>query len=204
MYALAKETGTIVEIAYDPKISHTKDYIQALGSKILKESDPRLEVTHISLSDKVESSQKNALTDGPPGFPQIFPELPPQEQMMDMLYGKGHVFSYPKNDSVEKLSKIPRVAQSLPIQTQFHYEDKESDSAFSAMVGCSDSAVSTSFQVGTSFDPPAGDSRVGKLSRRRPPSWKRKAQTVKAVPNRRNSAASSLTPNEKGGKSKLG
>lgn len=56
------------------------------GSKILKESDLRLEVTHISLSDKVESSQKNALTDGPPGFPQIFPELPPQEQMMDMLY----------------------------------------------------------------------------------------------------------------------
>lgn len=32
MYALAKETGTIVEIAYDPKISHTKDYIQALVS----------------------------------------------------------------------------------------------------------------------------------------------------------------------------
>lgn len=56
------------------------------GSKILKESDLRLEVTHISLSDKVESSQKNALTDGPPGFPQIFPKLPPQEQMMDMLY----------------------------------------------------------------------------------------------------------------------
>ncbi|KAF3575789.1 hypothetical protein DY000_02033201 [Brassica cretica] len=122
----------------------------------------------------------------------------------DLDKGKGHVFSYPKNDSVEKLSKIPRVAQSLPIQTQFHYEDKESDSAFSAMVGCSDFAVSTSFQVGTSFDPPASDSRVGKLSRRRPPSWKRKAQTVKAVPNRRNSAASSLTPNEKGGKSKLG
>ncbi|WZY88362.1 uncharacterized protein LOC106448180 [Brassica napus] len=296
MYALAKETSTIVEIAYDPKIFHTKDYIQALvsfetkkstkllikwllkkgvtvniefeyerihkrcfhclcltheklkcpllmkGPKILKESDPRLELMHISLSDKVESSQKNALTNGPPGFPQLFPELPPQEQMMNMLYvshsddaerhasiflvkqsladqgklhvatltrltsdldkGKGHVFSYTKNNSVEKLSKIPRAAQSLPIQTQFHSEDEKLDSAFSAMVGCSDSAVSTSFQVGTSLDPPACDRRVGKMSRCRPPSWKIKAQAVKAVPNRRNTAASSLTLKENGGKSK--
>ncbi|KAH0928932.1 hypothetical protein HID58_014659 [Brassica napus] len=170
---------------------------------------------------QVESSQKNALTNGPPGFPQLFPELPPQEQMMNMLYvshsddaerhasiflvkqsladqgklhvatltrltsdldkGKGHVFSYTKNNSVEKLSKIPRAAQSLPIQTQFHSEDEKLDSAFSAMVGCSDSAVSTSFQVGTSLDPPACDRRVGKMSRCRPPSWKIKAQAVKAA-----------------------
>ena len=29
MYALAKEVGKVEEIAYDPKVSHTKDYIRA-------------------------------------------------------------------------------------------------------------------------------------------------------------------------------
>lgn len=32
MFALAKETGRVIEVAYDPKISHTKDYVRALVS----------------------------------------------------------------------------------------------------------------------------------------------------------------------------
>lgn len=167
MYALAKETGTVVEIAYDPKISHTKDYVRALvsfdtekpakasrkltvkkgvtvniefeyerihkrcyhclcithekpkcpalrkGLKSIKEVPPVVEPTQQIPMERDENNQRSVPEDGPPGFPLLFPELPPQEQRMAMLY-VSH------SDDTERRARIQRVKQSIADQGKSH------------------------------------------------------------------------------------
>ncbi|XP_018460757.2 uncharacterized protein LOC108831734 [Raphanus sativus] len=167
MFALAKETGRVLEIAYDPKISHKKDYILALvsfdtekpakasrkltvkkgvamtigfeyerihkrcfhchclthekpkcpllrkGHQIVKEPAPALELMQQNSEDSAESSKCPARESAPPGFPTMFPELPPEERKMAMLY-------ISHSDDTERLARIQRVKQSIEDQGRSH------------------------------------------------------------------------------------
>ncbi|KAH0935710.1 hypothetical protein HID58_012827 [Brassica napus] len=133
--------------------------------------------------------------EGPPGFPPLFPELPPQEQKAAMLY-ISHA------DATERQARIMRVRQAISDQDQTHkprpalslplIRDEASDSALSGFVGSQELAVTTGFQIGlSSTTPSSGDSITPKQQRRRPPSWKRKAQAGKgASPSNRISKSS--------------
>lgn len=141
MFKLASEVGKVEEIAYDPKISHTKDYIRALitfdtekpakasrkltvnkdgatvtiefeyerihkrcfhclgishekvrcpmlkrGASLQAPSSAAPENKPPDTKERVESSHRISPLEGPPGFPPLFPELPPHEQKATMLY----------------------------------------------------------------------------------------------------------------------
>ncbi|KAL0699701.1 hypothetical protein Bca4012_055823 [Brassica carinata] len=271
MFKLASEVGKVEEIAYDPKVSHTKDYIRALitfdtekpakasrklsvkneGTVIIGFEYERIhkrcfhcyrlshektrcpilrggpkrpipsgalpEITETAFPDTGESSRGKSIIGGPPGFPPMFPELPPQEQKAALLYishsddterqarilrvrqaiaeqgqshvatltkftsnldkGKGHVFSYPDSDSLEDPTDLSGSAISLPVKVNTKVFEKVSDSDCSETSATSAPAITTGFQMGLSSKfPSAGDSSGAKQARRRPPSWKRKAQ----------------------------
>lgn len=293
MFKLASEVGKVEEIAYDPKISHTKDYVRALitfdtenparatrkltvkkdGTTVTIEFEYErihkrcfhcLRITHEKIrcpmlrrganprvpssaepenkaqdiEERVESSQKNSPLEGPPGFPSLFPELPPQEQRAAMLYishadtterqarimrvrqaisdqgqshvatltkltanldkGKGHVYSYPEDSQPVKQAKHTRQALSMP-----NPQGEVSDSALSGVVGFPGTAVTTGFQIGlSSTTPSSGDSCAPKHQRRRPPSWKRKAQASKQPLSSNLASEATTTPLETGGKRK--
>ncbi|KAF3596365.1 hypothetical protein DY000_02023871 [Brassica cretica] len=191
-----------------------------------------------SLLGRVESSHRNPPLEGPPGFPPLFPELPPQEQKAVMLYishadaterqarimrvrqaisdqgqthvatltkftanlekGKGHVYSYPEDTQTMQTLKKPRPALSLPLIC-----DESSDSALSGVVGSQELAVTTGFQIGlSSKTPSSGDSITPKQQRRRPPSWKRKAQASKGASPSNRISKSSAPQLESSGKRK--
>lgn len=131
MDRLASEVGHVKEIAYDPKVSHTKDYIRALitfdtekpakasrkltiskdktvsiefeyerihkrsfhyhrlthekfkcsmlrsGSKAVSPTSTPSSSSEKSVSGTAPSIAKKATLEAPPGFPPMFPELPP-------------------------------------------------------------------------------------------------------------------------------
>ncbi|XP_018435701.1 uncharacterized protein LOC108807987 [Raphanus sativus] len=167
MYKLASEIGHVEEIAYDPKVSHTKDYIRALitfdtekpakeSRKLTVSKDATVTIkfeyerihkkcyhcfhlTHEkfrcpmlrkgpkptpptvatpSCSEK-SSSEVNPLVtrkstmEGPPGFPPLFPELPPQERKAALLY-------ISHSDTTERQARIMRVQQAIEDQGQTH------------------------------------------------------------------------------------
>lgn len=136
MYKLASEVGKVEEIAYDPKVSHTKDYIRALitfntdnpakaarrlnlpndGGSVLIEfeyekihkrcfhclklthekircsmlrKDPRPSKVRTTVREVPQSNTQlvkstgvsvPVSTDGPPGFPSLFPKLSEQDR----------------------------------------------------------------------------------------------------------------------------
>ncbi|KAH0862116.1 hypothetical protein HID58_079327, partial [Brassica napus] len=86
MHTLASEIGHVDEIAYDPKVSQTKDYIRALDSTV--------------------SPAGPVLRDAPPGFPNLFPELSNEDRKMVMLY-------ISHSDEAERLARIQRVRQGI-------------------------------------------------------------------------------------------
>lgn len=271
MYRLASEVGHVEEIAYDPKVSHTKDYIRALITfdtekpaksyrkltvskdvtvtiefeyeRIHKKCFHCYRLTHekfccpslrkgpsAKLPNNPSSSNgertptenspivaKEAPLDGPPGFPAMFPELPPQERSAALLYishsdeterqariirvrqaieeqgqshvatltrfttnldkGKGHVFSYP---DLEVNSSPPLLLQQSASK-EIGDQNELSASSCSGVAENSTPTISTGFQIGVSSKhQSAGDSSGAKAPRRRPPSWKRKAQAGKA------------------------
>ncbi|XP_009110851.3 uncharacterized protein LOC103836353 [Brassica rapa] len=157
MFRLASEVGTVDTIAYDPKVSHTKDYIRArvcfnldnpakatrkldLKSggtvtiefeyeKIHKRCFHCLRLTHEKIrcpllrgrnsKDKqiaepsdhqpnlaVPPPKPMLITEGPPGFPPLFPELSKQDLKMAMLY-ISHA------DETERRARIERVRQGI-------------------------------------------------------------------------------------------
>lgn len=65
------------------------------------------------IEERVESSHRNPPMEGPPGFPPLFPELPPQEQKAAMLY-ISHA------DATERQARIMRVRQAISDQDQTH------------------------------------------------------------------------------------
>lgn len=293
MFRLASEVGKVEEIAYDPKVSHTKDYIRALitfdtekpakaSRKLMVKNDGTMVtiefeyerihkrcfhclcITHEKvrcpllrrgatrqdpntaspesrvqdIEERDESSHRNPHNKGPPGFPPMFPELPPHEQKAAMLYishadateiqarimrvrqaisdqgkthvatlmkftanldkGKGHVYSYPEVTQSAQIIKQTIPALSLPI-----IRDDVSDSAFSGVVGSQGLSVTTGFQIGlSSKTPSSGDSNAPKQQRRRPPSWKRKAQACKGASPSNRISKSTAPPLESSGKRK--
>ncbi|KAF3596401.1 hypothetical protein DY000_02026519 [Brassica cretica] len=134
MYLCAKKIGRVIEFAYDPKVSHTTDYVRA---KVAFTADsPAFEAKNLNLPsgdvvvieyeyEKIHkrcfgcfrltheksscpySKKKNlrlvskdaapitkdpvtslieGRLEGPPGFPLLFPELPPEERRMAIQY----------------------------------------------------------------------------------------------------------------------
>ncbi|KAL0873727.1 hypothetical protein Bca101_023432 [Brassica carinata] len=161
MYKLASEVGKVEEIAYDPKVSHTKDYIRAritfnvdnpakasrrlnipTGGSVLIEFEYEkihkrcfhcLKLTHekircpmlkkdsrsskVQTSDREEPQPSNQLvkstgaivpisSDGPPGFPSLFPELSEQDRRSAMMY-VSHA------NETERNARIQRVRQAI-------------------------------------------------------------------------------------------
>ncbi|XP_048599851.1 uncharacterized protein LOC125579971 [Brassica napus] len=153
MYALAKEVGKVKEIAYDPKVSHTKDYIRAKilfnvdnpakafrrlevskdatvtiefeYEKIHKRCFHCLRLTHEKLRCPLlrkgaqkgnpmphtsrivnEAPVATKLLEGPPGFPQLFPELSKEDRKMALLY-------ISHSDETERKARILRVQQGI-------------------------------------------------------------------------------------------
>ncbi|KAG2270101.1 hypothetical protein Bca52824_064656 [Brassica carinata] len=171
MYKLASEIGMVEEIAYDPKVSHTKDYIRALvsfrtenplkasrnltipdkvitieyeyekihkrcfhclrmthekircpllrrgnsrdnarGSSQLGEAhtkDPaQLSETYVNHQVAVQPNVREALLDGPPGFPLMFLELSRQDRKMAMMY-------ISHSNETKRLPIIERVKQGI-------------------------------------------------------------------------------------------
>ncbi|KAH0884277.1 hypothetical protein HID58_060373 [Brassica napus] len=188
------------------------------------------------IEERDESSHRNPHNKGPPGFPPMFPELPPHEQKAAMLYishadaterqarimrvrqaisdqgqthvatlmkftanldkGKGHVYSYPEVTQSAQIIKQTIPALSLPI-----IRDDVSDSAFSGVVGSQGLSVTTGFQIGlSSKTPSSGDSNAPKQQRRRPPSWKHKAQAGKGASPSNRISKSTAPPLESSGK----
>ncbi|KAF2536557.1 hypothetical protein F2Q68_00021032 [Brassica cretica] len=89
--------------------------------------------------------------------------------------GKGHVYSYPENNQPSQHLERSRPVFSMPL-----VQNELSDSSLTGVNGLPGAAVTTGFQIGLSAKTPlSGDSSVSKQQRRRPPSWKRKAQMVK-------------------------
>ncbi|CAN7014871.1 unnamed protein product, partial [Brassica rapa subsp. trilocularis] len=112
--------------------------------------------------------------------------------------GKGHVYSYPEDTQSTQTLKKPRPALSLPL-----IRDEASDSALSGFVGSQELAVTTGFQIGlSSTTPSSGDSITPKQQRRRPPSWKRKAQDGKGASPSNRISKSSAPQLESSGKRK--
>ncbi|KAG2331652.1 hypothetical protein Bca52824_002832 [Brassica carinata] len=136
MFALAKEIGKVEEIAYDPKVSHTKDYIRAKITfntvtiayeyeKIHKRCFHCLRLTHEKIrcpmlrkggaNSKIVSPDPKALSlvpvaseklDGPPGFPVLFPELSKEDRKMALLY-------ISHSNETERKARIQRVQQGI-------------------------------------------------------------------------------------------
>lgn len=153
MDRLASEIGKVEEIAYDPKVSQTKDYIRALITfntnnpakasrklnvpqggtvtiefeyeKIHKRCFHCLRITHEKIkcplwrrgnnrelkSMEGPSSSPVAVVppivrDGPPGFPNLFPELSSEDRKMAMLY-------ISHSDATERMARIQRVRQGI-------------------------------------------------------------------------------------------
>ncbi|KAF3489963.1 hypothetical protein F2Q69_00054833 [Brassica cretica] len=241
MFKLASEVGKVEEIAYDPKISQSKDYIRALITfdtekpakasrkltvnkdgatvtiefeyeRIHKRCFHSLGISHEKVrcpmlkrgaslqapssaapenkapdtEERVESSHRISPLEGPPGFPPLFPELPPHEQKAAMLYishadaterHERHVYSYPENNQPSQHLERSRPVFSMPL-----VQNELSDSSLTGVNGLPGAAVTTGFQIGLSAKTPlSSDSSVSKQQRRRPPSWKRKAQTENFV-----------------------
>ncbi|XP_033133909.1 uncharacterized protein LOC117127486 [Brassica rapa] len=133
MYRLASEVGKVDVIAYDPKVSQTKDYIRA---KVCFNLDnPAKAFRRLNLKsggtcpllrrggvkEKQISNDREALPEprpnlpivraslldeGPPGFPPMFPELSKQDQKMAMMY-ISHA------DETERRARIERVKQGI-------------------------------------------------------------------------------------------
>ncbi|CAN6828668.1 unnamed protein product, partial [Brassica oleracea] len=112
--------------------------------------------------------------------------------------GKGHVYSYPEVTQSAQIIKQTIPALSLPI-----IRDDVSDSAFSGVVGSQGLSVTTGFQIGlSSKTPSSGDSNAPKQQRRRPPSWKHKAQAGKGASPSNRISKSTAPPLESSGKRK--
>lgn len=112
--------------------------------------------------------------------------------------GKGHVYSYPEDSQPAKLTEKSRYALSMP-----NLQEEDSDTALSGVVGFTGPAVTTGFQIGlSSKTPSSGDSSFPKQQRRRPPSWKRKAQASKGLYSSNLAIKATETPLETGGKRK--
>ncbi|KAG2322269.1 hypothetical protein Bca52824_015482 [Brassica carinata] len=153
MFKLASEVGKVEEVAYDPKVSHTKEYIRALVhfdidkpakaarklnvpeggtvtigfeyEKIHKRCFHCLRLTHEKIKCPMlrrESVRDNRTlgaprmqqggpsiadpSNGPPGFPVLFPELSKEDRKMAMLY-ISHA------DETERMARIERVKQGI-------------------------------------------------------------------------------------------
>ncbi|XP_009138088.1 uncharacterized protein LOC103862131 [Brassica rapa] len=150
------------------------------------------------IEERVESSHRNPPMEGPPGFPPLFPELPPQEQKAAMLY-ISHA------DATERQARIMRVRQAISDQDQTHVATltKFTANLEKGFVGSQELAVTTGFQIGlSSTTPSSGDSITPKQQRRRPPSWKRKAQAGKGASPSNRISKSSAPQLESSGKRK--
>ena len=121
----------------------------------------------------------------------------------DLDKGKGHVFSYPDSDSSRQVRQCSRPSVSLPPGKNKAGLEDYSDSESSGIASRLEPAVTTGFQIGVSSqNPSAGDSKAIKSTRRRPPSWKRKAKAGNATSSRKSSSALVLAPLESGSKRK--
>ncbi|WZZ31713.1 hypothetical protein YC2023_015114 [Brassica napus] len=121
----------------------------------------------------------------------------------DLDKGKGHVFSYPDSDHSSQARQRSGPSVSVPLRKNMAGQEGYSDSESSGTVRSLEPAITTGFQIGVSSQTPsAGDSKVVKAVRRRPPCWKRKAQAEKAISKRNSSSELALTPMESGSKRK--
>ncbi|KAF2597042.1 hypothetical protein F2Q68_00007993 [Brassica cretica] len=115
----------------------------------------------------------------------------------DLDKGKGHVFSYPDSDHSSQARQCSGPSVSVPLRKNMAGQEGYSDSESSGIVGSLKPAITTGFQIGVSSQTPsAGDRKAVKAVHRRPPSWKRKAQTEKAISKRNSSSELALTPME--------
>ncbi|KAL0694839.1 hypothetical protein Bca4012_062019 [Brassica carinata] len=113
--------------------------------------------------------------------------------------GKGHVFSYPDLEDNSSPPLLLRQSASKEIGVQ----NEQSASSCSGTAENLTPTVSTGFQIGVSSKTPsAGDSSGAKVPRRRPPSWKRKAQAGKASAKVSPPSELAPPPLESGGKRK--
>ncbi|XP_018435726.1 uncharacterized protein LOC108808018 [Raphanus sativus] len=299
MHRLASEIGHVELVAYDPKVSHTKDYIRVLitfdsenpakpSRKLTVSKDKTVTVefeyerihkkchhcfrlTHEkfrcpvlqnapkqnsqtatpsssgekSPSEIIPTIAKKVTTEAPPGFPVMFPELPPEERKAALLYishsdaterqarimrvrqaiedqgqshvaaparftsnldnGKGHVFCYPESDHDHSppARQRARTTGSLPLLGDQYDQEGYSKTEGSGIAGDSAPNITTGFQIGMSSQTPsAGDSKVVKVARRRPPSWKRKAQALKSTTRIISPSDQAPIPPESGSKRK--
>ncbi|KAJ4901649.1 hypothetical protein Rs2_15600 [Raphanus sativus] len=268
MHRLASEIGHVELVAYDPKVSHTKDYIRALitfdsenpakpSCKLTVSKDktnaPKQNSQNATPSSSGEKSPSEIIpstamkvtTEAPPGFPVMFLELPPEERKAALLYishsdaterqarimrvrqaiedqgqshvatltrftsnldkGKGHVFCYPESDQDHSppACQRARTTGSLPLLGDQYDQEGYSETEGSGIACDSAPNITTGFEIGVSSQTPsAGDSKVVKVARRRPPSWKRKAQALKSTIRITSTSDQALIPPESGSKRK--
>ncbi|KAF3589325.1 hypothetical protein F2Q69_00028713, partial [Brassica cretica] len=139
---------------------------------------------------KFQPNVREALLDGPPGFPLMFLELSRQDRKMAMMY-------ISHSNETKRLPIIERVKQGiaetqeeaatrLPRSPEIWIKEKDmrdsdTESASSSLPGPTFSApalVSTGFRLGPSSEGRVtGNQSMVKSQRRRPNSWKRKALT---------------------------
>ncbi|KAH0863030.1 hypothetical protein HID58_080241 [Brassica napus] len=121
----------------------------------------------------------------------------------DLDKGKGHVFSYPDPDHLPRVHLKPRATASLTLSKEIDVQEGYSESECSGAAVTLTPSISTGFQIGlSSKTPSAGDSNGVKGARRRPPSWKRKAQAGKSSAKAFPSSEITMPPLESGGKRK--
>uniref|UniRef100_A0A0D3DLT6 Cupin type-1 domain-containing protein n=1 Tax=Brassica oleracea var. oleracea TaxID=109376 RepID=A0A0D3DLT6_BRAOL len=121
----------------------------------------------------------------------------------DLDKGKGHVFSYPDPDHLPRVHLKPRATASLTLSKEIDVQEGYSESECSGAAVTLTPSISTGFQIGlSSKTPSAGDSNGVKGARRRPPSWKRKAQAGKSSAKASPSSEITMPPLESGGKRK--
>ncbi|KAF3570982.1 hypothetical protein F2Q69_00059879 [Brassica cretica] len=117
----------------------------------------------------------------------------------DLDKGKGHVFSYPDPDHLPQVHLKPRATASLTLSKEIDVQEGYSESECSGGAVTLTPSISTGFQIGlSSKTPSAGDSNGVKGARRRPPSWKRKAQAGKSSAKASPSSEIAMPPLESG------
>ncbi|KAL0749510.1 hypothetical protein Bca101_031513 [Brassica carinata] len=178
MWKLAAEVGHMEEVAYDPKISQTKDYIRALvtfntenPAKASRKLDTGGEIVTIEFEyEKLHKRCFHCL------------RLPHEKLRCPLLrknQNRGLAKTGEGGPSLSIQVATPKESDgatfSSPLKESVNESDAESSHSLTVQVVSTPLLATTGFQIGTSMkDPSAGTNNGSNKARCRPPSWKRR------------------------------